>query len=403
MRAWDVLTFTITVLSRQRFRALMLLLAIGVGVCSVIALTALGEGARGYVLEQFSFLGTDTLVILPGRQETTGGMPPLTGAATRDITLADAEAIRDFVPGVRRVAPIVLGAAEIRYQSRARETIVMGTTADFLRIRQLQRATGSNLPDADFDQAQPFAVVGGKVQRELFGGRSAVGHWLRIGNRRFRVIGVLSGRGDSFGLDLSDAVLVPVASAQQLFNRHGMFRVLVGVHPGRNRQAAQRQIEQLMQSRHQGERDVTIVSPDAILAGFSQIMGSLTVLVASIAAISLLVAGIMTMNIMLISVRSRTEEIGLLMALGASPGQVRMLFLIEAGSMAAAGACAGVVAGFILVAVGRALYPEVPFQVPVRVVLAGVGTAVMTALFFAWIPARQAAALPPVTALLKGH
>ena len=399
MRFFDLLRYTLLALRRQRFRSVMLLLAVGLGVTAVVVLTAVGEGARGYVLGEFAFLGKDTIVIFPGRKETTGGMPPITGTAARAITLDEVEVLGRTVPGITSLAPIVLGNGPVSYQSRERESIVLGTTAAFFAIRQLTVSQGSTLPDIALSEGKPVAVIGQKLKKELFDNRRAIGQWVRLRDYRFRVIGVLSGTGDSFGADLSEAIFVPVASAQAVFNIHGLFRVMMKVRDNYQIEEVKSQVADRMQALHEGEQDVTIVSPDAMLSTFDDILQVLTFGVAGIAAISLVVAGILVMNVTLMSVKQRTAEIGLLKAVGAPSAQVRTLFLAEAAVIATAGALIGLLVGRLLVIAGRQLYPSIPFATPGWAMLAALGLAVGTALVFAWLPAQQAARLEPIDAL----
>jgi putative ABC transport system permease protein len=399
MRPPDLLRFTLLSLRRQRFRSLMLLISVGIGVAAVVALVALGEGARRYVLGEFSFIGKDTLVMLPGRKSTTGGMPPVTGIAAREITLAEVAIVRRNVAGIEAMAPVVIGNVPVSHGSRERDSIVIGTSADFFAVRQLRIAQGGTLPALELELGSPVAVIGQKLRHELFGNRRAIGQWVRLRGYRFRVIGVLAGRGDSFGLDLSEAIFIPVASAQAMFNTNGLFRVAMktrdGVAPGQVREALLAQMKAL----HEGDEDVTVVSPDAMISTFEGVLRVLTLGVSGIAAISLLVAGVLVMNLTLMSVRQRTAEIGLLKALGAPDAQVRAIFLAEAGTLAVAGALAGLLAGQVVVAVIAGIYPEIPFHAPAWALVAACALAVFTALVFAWLPASTAARLEPVLAL----
>ncbi len=399
MRLTDLIRFTLLALRRQRFRSVMLLVAVGLGVGAVIVLTALGEGARGYVMGEFAFLGKDTVVMFPGRKETTGGMPPITGTSARAITLEEVEVLGRTVPGVGSLAPIVIGNGPVSYESRERESIVVGTTAAFFTIRQLEVAQGSTLPDLALSEGKPVAVIGQKLKDELFDNRRAIGQWVRLRDYRFRVIGVLKGTGDSFGTDLSEAIFVPVASAQSVFNVHGLFRVMMKARDNYRVEEVKTQVSDRMKELHEGEQDVTVVSPDAMLTTFDDILQALTLGVAGIAGISLVVAGILVMNVTLMSVKQRTAEIGLLKAIGAPASQVRTLFLAEAALIATAGALLGMLAGRLLVMAGRHLYPSIPFVTPGWAMLAAFGLAVGTALVFAWLPAQQAARLEPVDAL----
>ena len=399
MRPADLLHFSGQALLRQRFRSAMILLAMGLGVAAVVVLTALGEGARGYVVGEFSSIGKDLLVMFPGRKETTGGMPPVTGAASRDITLDEVARLQQRVSALQEIAPMVVGSARVGYGERGRDVTVLGSTPFVLKIQNLTLAQGSNLPAGDFRLATGAVIIGQKLEKELFGARSAVGEFVRIGDSRFRVVGILEGRGDSFGMDLSDAALIPVAAAQRLFNAPGLFRVVMQVREGRNREQVRTDVENAMRDFHQGELDVTLISPDAMLQTFDAILVAMTLGVAAIGAISLLVAGVLIMNVMLITVSQRTREIGLMKALGASSADVLRLFLAEALLITGAGAAVGVAVGLLVVWLARQLFPSVPFQAPLWVVLAAALVALLTGLAFSWLPARRASRLQPVAAL----
>lgn len=399
MRHLDLLRFTLLALRRQRFRSSMLLTAVGLGVGAVVVLTALGEGARGYVLGEFAYLGKDTIVMVPGRKATTGGMPPMTGIAAHDITLEEMEVLQRSVPGVTSLAPMIMGNGPVSYKSRERDSLVIGTTAAFFPLRKLEIAQGSSLPELALGEGQQVAVIGQKLKDELFDSERAIGQWIRLRDYRFRVIGVLEGSGDSFGADLSEAIFIPVASAQAVFNVHGMFRVTLQVKENYQVDQVKSMIEKQMQALHNGDLDVTLISPDAMLATFDGILRVMTLGVAGIGAISLVVSGILVMNVTLMSVKQRTGEIGLLKAIGAPSAQVRTLFLTEAAIISAAGAVLGIVVGRVMVFVGTQLYPSVPFATPDWALWASLGLAIGTALLFAWLPAQQAANMEPVDAL----
>jgi len=401
MRGPDLLRFNLRLLIGQWFRTLMTLLATAVGVAAVLLLTGMGEGARRFVLEEFNLLGNDVLIVLPGRKETTGGVPPLTGEGTRDLTIEDAEALL-HLPGVRRVAPLIVGLTEVEAGGRNRELVVVGSSAELFHMRQMKTAQGRILPPLPLDRAEPVCVIGHEVRRSLFDQQPVLGRWLRTADRRCRVIGVLEDRGVSLGTDLSEAVIIPVASAQQLFNTQGLFRLFVQVQHLELIDSVKPAILELIQTRHQGERDITLITQDSLLGVFDDVLQLLTLAVGAIAAISLVVAGILIMNITLISVSQRTPEIGLLKALGASERQVHRLFLSEALMMALLGALLGVLIGYALLWSGHWLWPQFPVSVPIWALTGAVLLAIGVALVFAWLPARKAARLPPVLALKGG-
>lgn len=399
MRFSDLYNFSWQVVRGNPARTLLILLAMGIGVAAVLIVTSLGEGARQYVLRQFSGLGANLVIVLPGRAETAGGMPGfLIGKTPRLLTLDDALALNRS-PSVRRIAPLIVGAGDVHWNARSRETPILGTTAEFITVRQMEMGQGQFLPEGDPHHAQPVCVIGAKVRRELFAGSGAVGEWLRIGDRRFRVIGVLAAQGESLGFNTDEIVIVPLASAQALFNSESLFRIMLESKSRSSVPQTKADALEILRLRHEGERDVTVITQDAVLSTFDRILGALTLAVGGIAAISLSVAGILIMNVMLISVSQRKREIGLLKALGATGRQIRLLFFTEAVLLALCGAVAGLVVGKVGQVAVSQVYPDIPFTAPWWAMIAAPLTAVVTAVLFSVAPARQAARLDPVLAL----
>lgn len=401
MRAADTLEFALRVVRGYRSRTLLILLAMGIGVAAVVGVSTLGEGARLYIVNQFGALGTHLVIVLPGRSETAGAMPGvLLGRTPRDLTLEDAIALKRSA-AVRRLTPLMVGAGDVRVGARSREAPVLGTTYEFLVIRHMEMAQGTFLPEGDPRQGQPVCVLGSKLAAELFGTRSALGEWLRVGDRRFRVTGVLAPQGESLGFNTDEIVIVPVASAQQLFNTEALFRILVEAKSREQIQPAKADLEEILRERHEGKRDVTVITQDAVLATFDRILRALTLAVGALAAISLAVAGILIMNVMLISVTQRRREIGLLRALGASGAQIRGVFFTEAVLLALGGAALGLAAAKVGQLAVLQLYPAIPFTPPWWALVAAPLTAIGTAVVFAIAPARRAARLDPVQALSR--
>jgi putative ABC transport system permease protein len=377
-----------------------MLLAMSIGVAAVVVLTALAEGARIYVSGQFTSLGTHLLIVLPGRSETVGGPPPMMGETPRDLTLEDAQALSRS-SAVRRVAPIIVGSAPVAKGRLERETTILGSTAELYAVRNLVMAQGRFLPGGDTSRAEALCVIGHKLKMELFGNTSPLGRFVRIGDRRFKVIGVLSQQGQSLGVDISDVAIISVASASALFNRASLFRILV---QARSREAiprAKKATLDIIRERHDGEEDVTVITQDAVLSTFDRIFTALTLALAGIAAISLAVAGILIMNVMLVAVTQRTAEIGLLKALGAKPGQVMRLFISESAMLSLIGGASGLVLAAAGIVVLRRLFPAFPVTAPAWSPLAAVGVALASGLIFGVLPARRAAKLDPVAALSR--
>jgi len=336
---------------------------------------------------------------LPGRTETSGVGPGLmSGQTPREITLDDAQALLRS-RAIKRFAPLTVGSASLSRGALNREVVVLGSTSELLAVRHMEMAVGRFLPEGDIHDTASVCVLGNQMKRELFGNEQAVGQWVRLGDRRFRVIGVMSAQGESMGLRTDELVIIPVASSHQLFNNSGLFRILIEARNRDSIEQVTRDAEAIMLERHSGERDVTVITQDAVLQTFDRILGALTMAVGGIAAISLAVAGVLIMNVMLIAVAQRVKEIGLLKALGAPGKQIRQLFFAEAALLSAIGSVAGLALGYAGSFIIGQIYPSLPVSPPWWAVIAATATALGTGILFSVWPARRAARLDPVAAL----
>ena len=401
MRLADTLRFARDAATGYPMRTSLSVLAMSIGVAAVVILTALGDGARRYVVGQFSSIGTNLVIVLPGKSGT-GGFNPANAITTtpRDLTLDDAGSLRR-ASAVKRVAPLIVGTSEISFGGRLREVMVAGSTAEFIPIRNFELAQGQGLPDDDWNRGASVAIIGSKIRDEMFGNQSAVGQLIRVGDRRLRVIGVLKSLGQGLGMNTDELVIVPAALAQAMFNSNTLFRILVEAKSRSEIPQAKDQVSEILKQRHRGEEDVTVITQDAVLATFDKLLGALTLGVAGIAAISLAVAGILVMNVMLVAVTQRTGEIGLLKALGATGSSIRLAFLAEAAMLSTVGAIVGYLLGQLGAFALRQAFPVFPAYPPDWAVIAGLSTALVTGLLFGVLPARRAAQLDPVQALMK--
>lgn len=396
----DIFKFGFKAVLGYPVRTLLMLLAMAIGVSSVIVLSALGEGAKKYVIDEFASLGSHLLIVLPGRSETTGGPPPLMGETPRDLTLDDALSL-SRTTSIRKIAPISIGSAPVSWKSFEREVSILGSTPELYNIRHLSMAQGRFLPPGDPFRGGAVCVLGYKLRRELFGNQSPLGEWVRIGDRRFRVIGVMAKKGQSLGLDMGDVVVIPVATAQRLFNTSSLFRVLIQANGREAIPNAKKAILNIIKDRHDGDDDITVITQDAVLSTFDRIFTALTYTVAGIAAVSLGVAGILIMNVMLIAVSQRTSEIGLLKAIGAPKGKILTLFLAESTVLSLIGALLGVLLSFIGTWTLGRVFPDFPILIPPWAVGASVGVSLFTGIVFGVLPARRAARQDPVEALSR--
>jgi putative ABC transport system permease protein len=401
LKLLDTLRYASDAATGTPLRTGLLMLAMSIGVAAVVILTALGDGARRYVVGEFSSIGSNLVIVLPGRSETRGFNPAnLVTSTPRDLTVDDASALLR-VPGVERISPIVVGTTEINAAGKLRESMMVGTNHEFLRVRQLKLALGRFLSQDDVGHGSAEVVLGALIRREIFGTENPLGKTVRVGDRRLRVVGVLTEGGRGMGMTTDELLIVPVATAQAMLNTNTLFRILIEARSREQIADVKTRVLKLITQRHEGEEDVTVITQDAVLETFDKILNVLTLGVAGIAAISLAVAGILVMNVMLVSVTQRTAEIGLLKALGATSAAIRQLFMVEAVLLSLTGGLLGTALGYLCAAILRHIYPTFPAYPPLWAVWAGLGTALVSGLIFGVMPARRAAQLDPIQALSK--
>ncbi|RLE36624.1 MAG: ABC transporter permease [Acidobacteria bacterium] len=398
MRVLDLIRFAIGALVGHRLRTVLSVAGVSVGIAAVVSLTALGEGARRYVTGEFEALGANVLIVLPGRVETTGAMP--FGGVTHDLTLDDVRAMRGRLRNVLRVAPLAMGTETVRFGGLSRSLPVVGTTSDFREVRRVVVGAGRFLPKGDMDQGGNQVVLGTKAAEELFGSGNPLGQAVRIGEWRFRVIGVMAPRGRGLGFDFDDLVIIPVKTNLAMFNKTTLFRVFVEVDGADAMRATEHELEDLMEERHR-VKDVTVIAQDSVVESFSSILGAMTLALAGIASVSLAVAGIGIMNVMLVSVSERRTEIGLLRALGAGKRQILIVFLVEAVMLSGIGGLLGLGIGLAAVAVFVEIYPAFPAVPPPWAIVTAIMMSLGVGVVFGVLPARDAVRLDPVQALAR--
>jgi putative ABC transport system permease protein len=398
----DLIGLAFDAQARHHLRTVLTLGGIAIGVTAVLLLTALGEAAKGYVVNEFAGIGTNLVIVLPGRTETSGGMPTF-GGTTRDLTIEDTEAILRQSSAVRRVAPLSAGTARFSHEGRFRDVRVMGTTSEFEDIRGLQLRSGQFLPPGDPREGDAVVVIGPKIQAAIFPGENPIGQAVRIGDWRFRVIGVMEEKGEFLGIDFDDMAIVPVMTGLRLFDQTTLFRIFTQAGSAEEVPAAKEQIRRVLVDRHDGDEDFTMITQEAMLGTFRAVIDALTAALAGIAAISLGVAGIGIMNVMLVSVSERSAEVGLLKALGARRRQILGVFLAEALMLSGGGAVAGIAVGVTLVWIAGAIFPDFPIAPSLLWIGVVLALALVSGAAFGLMPARRAAGLAAADALRGKH
>ncbi|SIR35275.1 putative ABC transport system permease protein [Aromatoleum tolulyticum] len=396
MNLRDFIQLALRSLLAHRLRSFLTLLGIGVGIAAVILLTSIGEGLHRFVLNEFTQFGTNIIEITPGRQGTRGGPPGLPSTA-RQLTLDDALAL-ERLPHITGVTPIVWGNSDVEGGGRVRRTSVYGVGPEMQRIFAMQVRIGRFLPPDDPTGARAFVVLGAKLKNELFGSANALGERLRIGGERYRVIGVMEEKGQFLGVDLDDTAYIPTSRALSLYNREGLMEINVTYEEAVPASLVAADIRKVLVARH-GQDDVTLTTQEDMLARLSNILDILTAAVGALGGISLLVGAVGIVTIMTIAVTERTNEIGLLVAIGARRATILRLFLAEAVTLAAIGGVLGLVVGAGAAQLVGLLVPALPVHTPWHFVVIAEALAVTIGLVAGVLPAIRAARLDAVEAL----
>lgn len=407
MSLLDCLRVALVALKSNLLRSILTTLGIVIGVASVIILVAVGTGASSEVDRQINALGTNTLVVMSGDRRMGGR----SGGAGSDRPLAEADmaAIRDTVPGVVAISGQLNGSGPIVYGNANWTTNLSGVHADYTMVRDWPVVAGRELTPSDIRSNARVALIGATVAKQLFGSEDPVGAQVRIKNVPFQIVGVLAAKGQSgIGRDQDDTVLMPMTTARgrivgrsQVQNDQiGSIHVKIDAQMGLGQ--AEDEIEILMRQRRPpmagGEDSFSVRNLAEFMKARTEVLSTLSYLLAATSIISLVVGGIGIMNIMLVSVTERTREIGLRMAVGGRRRDIMLQFLVEAVTLCVFGGLIGIAIGVAAAAI-VALYAQWPVVVNPSVIAMAMAASAATGIFFGFFPARRAALLNPIDAL----
>ena len=402
MGFFDILEISFISLTRNKMRSFLTMLGIIIGVGAVIAMMVVGNGAQKNIKDQISSLGTNVILIFPGSTNQQGVRTGFGSAVT--LTNDDLEAITTECPSVALATPTLRTGAQIVYQEMNWRTGVMGANPEFFAIRSWMVSSGQYFTDADVRGATKVCVVGKTIVDNLFKDNDPVGQMIRIKNLPFRIVGVLAPKGQSaLGQDQDDIIVAPSTTVQKkLMGVTFLGSILASAESESAMDDALRQITEVLRVKHKlqpwEENDFTVRSQTEIANAAQSTSQALTVLLASIASISLIVGGIGIMNIMLVSVTERTKEIGIRMSIGATAKNILSQFLIEAIVLSLLGGIIGIISGVIASRLISLFAGWTTLVSPESVLLSFLFAAAV-GVFFGFYPARKAALLNPIDAL----
>lgn len=382
----------------NRMRSLLTMLGVIIGVAAVIMLVSIGEGARKYIQKELGELGSNILVVVPGKTAKEGGMHMGT-SAVRKLLYSDALLIEKRSSNVLHAVPVIVGTSWIKHSGKSRDTYVVGVNEDYFDIRNLKIDAGRGINTSDVDSSRRVCVLGVTVKNEVLGDANPLGASVTIGDSKYRVIGVMQKKGVALGFDIDDVVFIPTTTSKELFDTDSLFNITIKIKSPDVILDAKKDIKDILIKKHANKEDFTILSQDEMIAVMGKILNIMTSVLAGIAAISLLVGGIGIMNIMLVSVRERTREIGIRKALGAKNRDILIQFLVEAVTLSIIGGIGGTIIGGSLSLMIPYFIEFLPTELVWWAIILSFFFSAAVGVFFGVYPARKASLLHPIVAL----
>ena len=399
---WNAFAIALREISRNLTRAFLTVLGIFIGVAAIITMVTLGQGATLAVKAQISSLGSNLLTLRPGAGFGSRG----SSAGVPNFTEKDAAILGEQIAAIAAITPVRTAALSTIYQSNARISTITGTTPVYFQINKWTLADGRLFTEADVRSGSAVCVIGKTVRVELFGTENPVGASIRIGRASFEVIGLLASKGQAGMGDQDDTIIMPLSSLQRRLigktSEHSINQISISAQEGAESLALIRDITEVMRIRRNlhsnQDNDFNIFDTRQIAETLGSTTQLMTMLLAAVAAVSLLVGGIGIMNIMLVSVTERTREIGIRLAIGATAGEVLLQFLIEAVTLSCIGGLLGIFLAFALCYV-LAQVIKVPFNFNAQINVVAFAFSAIVGVLFGYMPARRAAKLNPIDAL----
>ena len=401
MNLFECILTALLSLSQNKVRAFLTALGVIIGVMSVILLVALGEAAQAYIQNEFAGMGSNVILISPGKQETTSSMIVVNAGSFRKLTTENAREIKRKAIGIKGVSGNVLGTAQIRYGNLERNCLLIGVMEDFGEIRNLRTQMGRFIDGSDIDKNNKVCVIGQQIKHDLFGDKPALHEKIAINRSKHVIVGIMEKKGTALGINLDDIVIVPLPSGQEMFygGEDTLFEIIAGAKSPEDIKPASKSIKEILKAAHDYNEDFTVIDQDGMIGSFGKIFDMLRFMLAGVACISLVVGGIGIMNIMLVSVRERIREVGIRKAVGAKRRDIGLQFLIEAMTLSVCGGLVGIGIAWLGTVIIHFIYSSLPVHLSMWSVATAFGFSLTVGVFFGVYPALKAASVDPVEAL----
>ncbi len=399
MQLKETVRLSLESLLSQKLRTLLTVLGMVIGVGAIVLLVSVGQGAKNYVLREFEGLGTNLIVIQPGKSDRKTHFGPPVGAAQRKMTTADVTAIEKRAVNLEAVSGLVLGTVSVRHEDSLSNITVFGTNEQFPSILTVNVGAGAYFTREEDEYGRRVVILGQNVVRDLFGEASPLGQTVKLNESEFRIVGVLAPMGDKLGLNFDELGFIPTQAALKLFNDDKLFGIRAKASSRVGVDDAVAEIAEILKERRDGEEDFTVITQVSMMESMNTILTMLTYVLVAIAAISMVVGGIGIMNIMWVTVVERTQEIGIRRAVGARRRDILQQIVTEAVALSVLGGASGVLGAAAITYILYFFFPSFDMRAPVWIMAPAFLVAVVTGVVFGVGPAWRASRLETLDAL----
>jgi putative ABC transport system permease protein len=395
----EILLLAYEALMSNKLRAGLTMLGMIIGVGAVVLLVSIGNGAKNYITSEFEGLGSNLIMIQPGKTDSKGTMGPPMGNSKKKLSLADLEALERQSFNLDAITGLMFGTAAVTRTEATSNVTLLGVNDQFIKIFNIKVGLGQFISREEDDSARRVAVLGNKTALNLFGDEAPIGQWVKINQSEHRVIGVLAASGQTLGFNMDDMVMIPTRTAMRLLNDDKLFGLRAKAKSKVGIDDAVDEIKAILKKRQNGEENFTVTTQLSMLQSMNTILGMLTFVLGGIAMISMIVGGIGIMNIMLVSVTERTREIGIRRAVGARRVDVLKQFLFEAITLSMIGGTLGLGGSTLLTYAVYWFVPSFDMRAPIWVLAPAFLMSLLTGVIFGVFPARKASRIETIEAL----